>query len=194
MSGLLFERPAAHHQVHPTLKYQSPMSTTSVFATASSTIHADLIIVALKRVGIPTTGISILYPSYSRPDTVMYWVDGATQLTLSPTGETVTVSGPLRFALDHHRAHSDFPSLVQGLRSLGLSEEQSYSFEATLLEDRVVLCIEAADESELALIFHILHHIGAEKIVITETAPVHEHARRYRRPSREKAPLSLSAA
>ena len=173
------------------------MSTTSVFATATSTIHADLIIVALKRVGISTAGISILYPSYSRPDSVLYWVDGATQLTLSPTGETVTVSGPLRFALDQHRERSAYPSLVGALRSLGLSEEQSLSFEATLLEERVVLCIEAMDESELALIFHILHHIGAEKIVLTETAPLPEQSRRRSAVSshaREKAPLSLSAA
>jgi hypothetical protein len=196
-------RPAAHdNSSFPFSLPQYPkksepfMSTTSVFATATSTIHADLIIVALKRVGISTSGISILYPSYSRPDSVLYWVDGAAQLTLSPAGETVTVSGPLRFALDHHRSSAEFPSLVEGLRSLGLSEEQSFSFEATLLEDRVVLCVEAVDESELALIFHILHHIGGEKIVITETVGIGGQTRR-RLPamhSREKAPFSLSAA
>lgn len=154
------------------------MSTTSVFATATSTIHTDLIIVALKRVGVSTSGISILYPSYSRPDSLLYWVDGASHLTLSPAGDTVTVSGPLRFALDQHQERTEFPSLVGGLRSLGLSEEQSVGFEAALLEDRVVLCIEAADEGQLALIFHILHHIGAEKIVLTETTPVPERGGR----------------
>lgn len=173
------------------------MSTTSVFATATSSIHADLTIVALRRVGVSTNGISILYPSYSRPDSLLYWVDGATQLALSPTGETVTVSGPLRFALDRHREQSEFPSLIGGLRSIGLSEEQSLSFEASLLEDRVVLCIEADDESELALIFHILHHIGAEKIVLTEAAPSHEKVSSRRSDRLQpvtKAPFSLSAA
>jgi hypothetical protein len=178
------------------------MSTTSVFATATSTIHADLIIVALKRVGISTGGISILYPNYSRPDSLLYWVDGATKLTLSPAGETVTVSGPLRFALDRHQEHSEFPSLVGGLRSLGLNEEQSMGFESALVEERVVLCIEAADESQLALIFHILHHIGAGKIVLTATASRPQQA--DRRPSQvpsgvsrrnaSESPLSLSAA
>jgi hypothetical protein len=175
------------------------MSTTSVFATATSTIHADLIIVALKRVGISTSGISILYPSYSRPDSVLYWIDGASQLALSPTGETVTVSGPLRFVLEQHRARGAFPSLVDSLRSLGLSEEQSLGFEGALLKDRVVVCVEAADEGELALIFHIFHHIGAEKIVITETAPSYVAGPRRvsdRSPAvqHEKARLSLSAA
>jgi hypothetical protein len=173
------------------------MSITSVFATATSTIHADLIIVALKRVGVSMGGISLLYPSYSQPDSVLYWVDGATQLALSPTGETVTVSGPLRFSLDQHQEQVEFPSLVGGLRSLGLSEEQSLAFQASLLEDRVVLSIEAADESELGLIFHILHHIGAEKIVLTETVPTPEHENRRQTAAtrrREKSPLTLSAA
>lgn len=163
------------------------MSTTSVFATATSTIHTDLIIVALKRVGISTSGISILYPSYSRPDSVLYWIDGATRLALSPTGETVTVSGPLRFVLEQHRGSGEFPHLVDSLRSMGLNEEQSTSFEASLLEDRVVICIEAADEGELAMIFHILHHIGAEKIVITETVPSYGHAG-------SRSPLPVAAA
>lgn len=168
------------------------MSTASVFATATSTIHADLIIVALKRVAISTSGISILYPSYSRPDSVLYWIDGAAQLSLSPTGETVTVSGPLRFALEQHRSRGEFPSLVDGLRALGLNEQQSASFQASLLEDRVVICVEARDDAELALIFHILHHIGAEKMVITETAPSYAYAGHRSEPS--KAGFSLSAA
>jgi hypothetical protein len=173
------------------------MSTTSVFATATSTIHADLIVVALKRVGISMNGISLLYPSYARPDSVLYWIDGATQLLLAPTGETVTVSGPLRFALDEHQEHLNYPCLVGALRSMGLSEEQSSGFEASLLEERVVLCIESTDESELALIFHILHHIGAEKIVLTEMAPTQEQARRRSTNSplrRQYGPLTLSAA
>ncbi|MEO7413485.1 MAG: hypothetical protein ABIZ81_09015 [Opitutaceae bacterium] len=172
------------------------MSTTSVFATATSTMHADLIVVALKRVGIPTLGISILYPSHARPDSVLYWVDGATQFALSATGDAVTVSGPLRFALERYHEGADFPSLAGGLRSLGLSAEQSAAFEATLLEDRVLLCIESADENELALIFHILHHIGAEKIVLTEIAPTRERTRRRGQQARRAAgtALSLSAA
>lgn len=178
------------------------MSTTSVFATATSTIHTDLIIVALKRVGVSMGGISILYPSYSRPDSLLYWVDGATPLALSPAGETVTVSGPLRFALDQHQERSEFPSLVGGLRSLGLSAEQSVGFEAALIEDRVVLCVEAADEGQLALIFHVLHHIGAEKIVLTETTSIRD-PRERRLPQgasgpgsrkESESPLSLSAA
>ncbi len=123
------------------------MSTTSTFAIATSTIHADLIIVGLRRVGISTAGISVLYPSYSRPNSVLYWFDGAAQLALSPTGETVTVSGPLRFALNQYRNRGAFPSLVGSLRSLGLTEEQSFSYEAALLDDHVLICVEAADES-----------------------------------------------
>lgn len=171
------------------------MSTTSVFSSVTSSIHADLIIVALKRIGISTSGISIIYPSYSRPDSVLYWVDGATQLNLTPAGETVTVSGPLRFALDQDRSRSAIPSLVESLRSIGLNEEQSLGYEATLLDDRVVLCIEASDESELALIFHILHHIGADKIVITETAWTYENSRRRESEhAHEKVSLARSAA
>jgi hypothetical protein len=177
------------------------MSMTSIFATATSTIHADLIIVGLRRVGISTAGISVLYPSYSRPDSVLYWLDGAARLALSPTGETVTVSGPLRLVLNEHTDTDSFPSLVNSLRSLGLTEEQSLSYESSLLEDRVVLCIEAMDDSELTLIFHILHHIGAEKIVVAETSGFYPHGklpgergRAATLHSRAKVGVALSAA
>ena len=172
------------------------MSTISVFATATSTIHADLIVISLKRVGISTSGISVLYSSDSRPDSVLYWVNGTTRFDLSQPGKAVTVSGPLRLALERHHQRAEFASIVEGLRSLGLSEEQSMTFEETLLANRVVLCTEATDENELALIFHILHHIGAEKIVLTESAPVQKRMRRAGRPVRRRAeaPMSLTAA
>ncbi|MEO6567558.1 MAG: hypothetical protein ABIO94_02245 [Opitutaceae bacterium] len=168
------------------------MSSISVFATATSTIHADLIVVSLKRVGISTSGISVLYPSDSRPDSVLYWVNGETRFDLSPTGKAVTVSGPLRLLLEQHHRRSESASIVEGLRSLGLSVEQSMAFEATLLANRVVLSTEAKDENELALIFHILHHIGAEKIVLTEAAPMHNRMRHTVRPSRRRAEASMS--
>lgn len=150
------------------------MRTTTVFATASSSIHADLIIVGLKRLGIATSSISVLYPSYLQPDSVLYWIDGASRLVLS-TGDTVTVSGALRFALEEGRETEAFPALVPNLRSLGLTDEQSLGFEADLRDDRVVVCVNSSDDSELALIVHILHHIGSEKIVIAET-PLAERA------------------
>ena len=123
-------------------------------------MHADLIIVGLKRVGISTRGVSVLYPSSPRPDAVMYWLDGSSRLALSPTGGTVTVSGPLRLALDEHRSDLAFPLLRQSLRSLGLTQEQATCFEGALLEDRMVIVVEAIDDAELALIFHTFHHVS----------------------------------
>ena len=166
------------------------MRTTTVFATASSTMHADLIVVGLKRLGIPTSGVSVLYPTYSQPDTVVYWLDGSARLAMSPSGQTVAVSGPLRVALEQqYHGEDGIPPLVQGLRSLGLTNEQSHNFESALLNDRIVIGINTSDDSELALVIHILHHIGAEKIVIAET-PVAERMHI----SAKKQPLSLSAA
>lgn len=172
------------------------MSILSVFATATSALHADLIVIALKRVGISTSAISVLYPSESRPDSVPYWITGTTRFELSPTGKAVTVAGPLRLLIEQHHKRAEGASLVEGLRSLGLSVEQSMTFEATLLANRVVLCTEAMDENELSLIFHILHHIGAEKIVLTEAGPKQKGMRHSRRRVRRaaEAPISLSAA
>jgi hypothetical protein len=164
------------------------MRTTTVFATATSSIHADLIIVGLKRLGIPTSGISVVYPSYHQPDAVLYWIDGSSRLALS-TGEAVTASGALRFALEEDSASGRLPALVPNLRSLGLKDEQSLGFEADLRDDRVIVCVSAGDDSELALIVHILHHIGSEKIVIAET-PLAERAHG----KSEKPFPSLSAA
>src|SRR4051812_5922344 len=94
---------AAFPNFNKVSQQRSTMPTTLVFATATSAIHSDLIVVALKRVGLPMSGISLFYSNYSRPDSVLYWIDGARRLTLSQTNETVTVAGPLSFALEQYR-------------------------------------------------------------------------------------------
>jgi hypothetical protein len=172
------------------------MSTTAIFAIAGSALHADLIVTALRRVGLSTQGISVLYPGHVRPESALFWIEGATPLALSAERGIAMVSGRLRYVLDRHQEKTERPSVAAGLRTLGLTEEQSLAFETALFEDRVVLCIEAADESEVALVFHLLHHIGAEKMVLTEQPHpgMPKPVRRQRPPVPAKAKLSLSVA
>jgi len=134
-----------------------------VFATALSRLHADLMIVRLKRAQISVSRISAVYSRGSRPNSALSWLTRSAQLPLS-TGESVSVSGTLRVALAHP-GDSAGSSLFDRLCDLGLDHGQSATLEEALLENRIVIAIEVREENELAEIFEVLHGLAAENIL-----------------------------
>jgi hypothetical protein len=139
------------------------MSRTLVFASAFSRLHADLIIVRLKRAGIAPTLISLIHPLSSCPNSAECWLGGSAQLRLS-SGEEIAASGFLRPLLDESRPDSAPHSFDETLASLGLAHDHRVNLEETLLENRVAIAIDAVDKIELPTIFQTLQKSGAEKI------------------------------
>lgn len=167
------------------------MSRLAVFASAFSRLHADLIVVRLKRAGISTAHLSIIHPSHCCPNSTLCWLGGSTPLRLS-SGVSIAasgfLSGPLQTPADVATSSATFTGK---LAQLGLTHEQSSTLEETMLENRVAIAIEVEEKSELATILQVLQRAGAEKIFTcrleTSSAP-REH--RSLRPARTGLPVA----
>jgi hypothetical protein len=139
-----------------------------VFASSTSRLHADLVIVRLKRAGIPPSYISLIHPLASCPNSAECWLGGSAQLRLS-SGEEIAASGFLRRLLEDAGTSGTSPhSLDENLANLGLAHERRLALEETLLENRVVIAVDVVDRLELPTILQTLHRSGAEKIFATE--------------------------
>lgn len=158
-----------------------------VFASAISRLHADLIIVRLKHAGIATPAISVIYPLSSRPNSTRCWLGRTSQLALPH--QKIAVSGFLRSALKSAKAETLHGKLSQ----IGLPDDQSAGVEETLLENRVIVAIEAEEKFHLPTTLRVLQRTGAEKIVVTHSS-FDAEGTRHGSPGRELTSASFAAA
>jgi hypothetical protein len=166
------------------------MSHLLVYATTESRLHADLVVVRLKRAGISTAMISILYPQTRRPNSVLCWISGTAVLPLS-SGENVSVAGSLSRALN---GKNSAPSFVSRMGKLGMDHEQCASLENSLLEDRIVIAVEIHDEYELPAIYHTLRGLDVQKVNISDVAHKGAPASTSHRYHPEFAPAAFAMA
>lgn len=147
------------------------MSRLVVFASAFSRLHADLIVVRLKRAGISTAHLSVIHPLQCCPNSTLCWLGGSTQLRLS-SGMNIAASGFLSEQLQTPADVATSTATFTGkLAQLGLTHEQSLILEETMLESRVAIAIEVEVKSELATILQVLQRAGAEKIFTARIEP-----------------------
>jgi hypothetical protein len=147
------------------------MSRLAVFASAFSRLHADLIVVRLKRAGISTAHLSVIHPSLCCPNSTLCWLGGSTQLRLS-SGMNIAASGFLSGRLQTPADVATSEATFTGkLAQLGLTHEQSSILEETMLENRVAIAVEVEEKSELATILQVLQRAGAEKIFTCRLDP-----------------------
>jgi hypothetical protein len=146
------------------------MSHLLVYATAESRLHADLVVVRLRRAGIDADLISVIHPYAARPNSALCWLNGALTVPLS-SGETASVSGLLRLALADPDGNARSNALVERLVRLGLSREQGLNIEESLLENRIIIAVEVHDEFELPAIFHTFRGLAAEKVHTADLNP-----------------------
>jgi hypothetical protein len=150
------------------------MSHILVYATAESRLHADLVIVRLKRAGISTEQLSIFHPPALRPNSARCWINGTSLIPLSSlySAHSVSVSGALRRQFNALPRKNRFACLADGLTSLGLDHEQSVGIENSLLENRIVIAIGVLDEYELPAIYHTLRGLAVEKACTSDVDQV----------------------
>jgi hypothetical protein len=147
----------------------STMSHLLVYATTDSRLHADLVIVRLKRAGISMAAISILHPQSLRPNSAVCWINGSAFLPL-PSGEGIAVSGSLSRPFNEDLKKNESTPFSDRLCRMGLSREQGASLEDSLLENRIVIAIEVHDEYELPAIYHTLRGMAVQKVNLADIA------------------------
>jgi hypothetical protein len=166
------------------------MSHTLVYATADSRLHADLLIVRLKRAGIATGLISVLYPSKLRPNSTRCWIRGNISYS-SPHG-AVTVSGMLALRLAALKVKWQRDVLANSLGEIGFSHDQGLNIAERLNGDRIVVAVEISDAAQLPAIYHTFRGLDVEKVRTAATASIApDLAGRYRRLRRFFEPSTL---
>jgi hypothetical protein len=174
------------------------MSHLLVFATAESRLHADLMVVRLKRAGIDTDLVSILHPPAARPNCALCWLDGASSVPLSSGGAAI-VSGLFRLSLADPRANGGSATLADRLCLLGMGTDQGLYIEERLHENRIVILVEVYDEIELPVIIHTFRGLASEKAHAVDlnwrnAPPARGPARQGPAPSRPHHALSHAVA
>jgi hypothetical protein len=144
------------------------MSHLLVYATTESRLHADLVVVRLKRAGISTASISILHPESLRPNSAVCWINGSAFMHLA-SGQAVSVSGALSRALKDD-GEANGASFADRMSKLGLNHEQGSSLEESLLENRIVIAVEVHDEYEMPAIYHTLRGLDVQKVSTADVA------------------------
>lgn len=168
------------------------MSRLAVFASAFSRLHADLIIVRLKRAGIPTAHLSVIHPLHCCPNSTLCWLGGSTQLRVS-SGVNIAASGFLSGPLQTPANVATSAATFTGkLAQLGLTHEQSSILEETMLENRVAIAIEVEEKPELATILQVLQRADAEKIFTCRLDP-YDAPRENRLPRTARIGLAAAA-
>lgn len=145
------------------------MHPNSVFAAATSRLHADLIVIRLRRAGISRERISAIFPVRLRPNSAECWLDGST-LPARFLGEEVVVAGPLHQCLEL----GSEAAFVAGLQHIGLGRHDAHACAERLGKGQILIAIQTADETEVAIAWHTLRELEAEGIALaiaTETAP-----------------------
>jgi hypothetical protein len=145
-----------------------PMSHLLVYATTESRLHADLVVVRLKRAGISTESISILHPESLRPNSASCWINGSAFMHLA-SGQAVSVSGALSRALKED-GEANGSSFTDRMSKLGLNHEQGSSLEESLLEHRIVIAVEVSDEYDMPAIYHTLRGLNVQKVSTADVA------------------------
>jgi hypothetical protein len=160
------------------------MSHILIYATTDSRLHADLIVVRLKRAGIATSLLSVLYPTSLRPNSTRCWIRGSVPFALEAEGD-VTVSGMLGLRLNALLNRWGRRSLVEGLSEIGLTHEQSVNVAESLRASGIVIAVEISDESDLPTVYHTLRGLAVEKVRTAdseiENQDLAASSRRYRR-------------
>ena len=142
------------------------MQPTSVFAAASSRLHTDLIVIRLKRAGIPRDRISVIYPERRRPNCALCWLNGEASPQLWGD-ELIAAGGPLSRIVDI----SSEPALVGSLRDFGLSHADACNCADLVSRGQTLVAVQAADEAEIAIAWPTFRQLEAERIASGLSSP-----------------------
>lgn len=142
------------------------MKSTFVLATAESRLHADIMMIRLRRAGISIDRISAVFSRRFAPNSCFFWLRNPRTLRCRTKGESFFVAGPLEQLFGRGEVEA-VPTI---LRHLGLSRRESVHFGHSLWLGHGVLCVEVKDQDQAAIAWHIFKHSRAEDITVSGVA------------------------
>lgn len=137
------------------------MTPISVFASTRSRLHADLVVIRLRRAGVPRDKISAVFPESLKPNLALCWLDRNSKPTLY-NGETVIAGGPI---VDQMSTQSE-PSFIHGLQQMGLNLNDACSYAERLHQGQILVSISTNDSSDVALAWQTFRELEAEGVAL----------------------------
>ncbi len=156
------------------------MNSIPVIATASSRLHADVMMIRLRRAGIPIGHISAISPSSSLPNSVAVWLTHWRRAMLKLGHDTLMAAGPMRRWL--RKSGEKAISPAQMLTDAGFDRIATKQAEERLRQGETLLCVHAKDEDDVAIAWHVFKHAKADFIALP-TRPLNPPARPAARPT-----------
>jgi hypothetical protein len=139
------------------------MKDVPVIASVETRLQADVILVRLRKAGIPCKRISVAFPMRLMPNAVACWLDVVKRPILWLEGEPIYAAGPLCSIVSNH---TNVPALVDRLEKAGLGHEVACTMAERLELSSIVFCIHARNDSEASLAWDVLQHSTAEIIAV----------------------------
>jgi hypothetical protein len=139
-----------------------------VFAVADSRLHADVMLIRLRRADIPCNDISAFFPRRSIPNAVACWLRLNQNLSLKIGHEVFATAG--RPPSLTKSSAKKFTAIAEVFSAAGIDSMSAHRLEEKLDQGHTLLCVWARDEAEASIAWQVFKTAGAETIVVSDDA------------------------
>ena len=156
------------------------MNSFTVVASANSRLHADVILIRLRRAQIDCRKISVLFPTDAMPNAVGCWLPIARVSKLQVGQETIGCAGQLAKQLTATApSHDDGREIAGLLTETGVDATGAQVLVERLGQGHILLCVHASSEVEASVAWHVFRHACVDTIIL-DAMPSRSAARHYR--------------
>jgi hypothetical protein len=144
------------------------MAPIPVIASASSRLHADVMLIRLRRACVGCRQIFALFPRRLMPNAVACWLRINHNLAAYIGQDAIMQAGSLcsesAFASNAH-------AMVDSLAGVGVDRSSAGALVEKLEQGHILLGVLAASDDEISIAWHIFNHVCAELIVVGASNP-----------------------
>ena len=140
------------------------MKSTYLLANADSRLHADIMMIRLRRAGIDIDQISAVFSRRFVPNSFFCWLRRPRKVRSHDQGEAFFAAGPLRTVFGKN---DNAEGLRDKLLDLGFDHHSADHFAQSLWLGHAVLCVKAKDADEAAVAWHIFQQSRADTIAVS---------------------------
>ena len=156
------------------------MNSFTVVASANSRLHADVILIRLRRAQVDCSKISVLFPTESMPNAVGCWLPIAANRKLKVGTQEIACAGQLaRHTTSASHPHEDGREISGLLTQSGVDSTGAHVLVEKLGQGHILLCVHASSEVEASIAWHVFRHACVDTIIL-DAMPTRSTARHYR--------------
>jgi hypothetical protein len=141
----------------------------TIVASANSRLHADVILIRLRRAEVDWRKISVLFPQNSMPNAVGCWLPVAPVAKQKIGVETIACAGRLRKLRNVMApSHDEGREIAELLMHAGVDAMGAHILSERLSEGHILLVVHASSETQVSVAWHVFRHSSANTIIVAE--------------------------